>query len=162
MINRLVAESTIKAPFRGQPYFSISKKMLCFQADTNLKIKNLCRDAKDIDIPFNNTPLKFALSLLKSWLYELTVDNLLQVYHVQYINGITDGSFKKIAIFHNVQDFYEVKNGLVISAVNKTLKYVSFQEIVASTEVNLNVQANSLKSVCSVQQNSIVKASSFS
>lgn len=139
MINRLVAESTIKAPFRGQPYFTISKKMLCFQADSYLKIKNLGRDAKDIDIPFNNTPLKFALSQLKPWLYELTIDSLLQVYHVEYINGIADGSFKKIVIFHNVQDFYEVKNGVILSAANKTLKYVSFKEVISSTEINLNV-----------------------
>ncbi len=48
MINRLVAESTVKVPFKGQPYFSVSKKLLCFQTDNHTKIKTLSRDAKDI------------------------------------------------------------------------------------------------------------------
>lgn len=147
MINRVVAESTIKVPFRGQPSFSISKKLLCFQADNHIKIKPLSREAKDIEIPFNNPPLHCSLSHWHSWLYELTPAHLLQVYQLEYLSGIADGSSKKIAIFHNVEQYHEIKGGLVLVARNSTIKTITFKEMAQATEVNLNIDANTLKSV---------------
>lgn len=147
MINRLAAESTLKVALRGQACFSISKKLLCFQSDTQLRVRALSRDAKDIEVPFNSAPLSFSLSSQHSWLYELTQNHLLQVYQLEYVNGIADGSFKKIAILHNVEEYHEIKTGLVIVAQNKTLKVISFAEMQEATEVNLNIDANALKSV---------------
>lgn len=66
------------------------------------------------------------------------------------MNGIADGSFKKIAILHNVEEYNEIKGGLVIVAKNKTLKVIGFAEMQEATEVNLNIDANALKSVTEV------------
>jgi hypothetical protein len=62
MINRLVAENTLKFPFKGVPYFSVTKKLICYRTEANIKIKNLSRDVKDIDIPQTVTPISFGLS----------------------------------------------------------------------------------------------------
>lgn len=77
MINRLVAENTIKAPLKGPACFSISKKLLSFQGDSHITIKTLTREAKDIEVPFAQTPLQFALSQSQPWLMVLTAGNLL-------------------------------------------------------------------------------------
>jgi hypothetical protein len=71
MINRLVAENTLKVPFKGHPYFAINKKLLAFQIEGSIRVKALYREAKDIDIPINNIPLQFILSEVKPWLYIL-------------------------------------------------------------------------------------------
>jgi hypothetical protein len=105
MINRLVAENAIKTPFRGDPYFSLTKKLLCFQSAQSLKIKTLTRETKDIEIPTPTPPTTFALAQSKSWLFALTPTYLLEIYQIDYINGITEGSHKKIAILHNVETF---------------------------------------------------------
>lgn len=147
MINRLAAESTLKVPLRGNAYFSISKKLMCFQGEGQLRVRALSREAKDIEVPFNSAPLHFSLSQHHSWLYELTHNHLLQVYQLEYVNGLADGSFKKIAILHNVEHYSEIRNGLAIVAQNKTLKVISFAEMQEATEVNLNIDANALKSV---------------
>ena len=150
MINRLAAESTLKVPIRGNAYFSINKKLMCFQGEAQLRVRALTKEAKDIEVPFNSAPLRFSLSNQHSWLYELTPNHLLQVYQLEYVNGIADGSFKKIAILHNVEEYNEIKGGLVIVAKNKTLKVISFAEMQEATEVNLNIDANALKSVTEV------------
>lgn len=103
MINRLVAESTLKVPFRGTARFSTSKRLLAFQGEGQVKVKALSREARDIEVPFNNAPAQHCLSQWHSWLYELTPARLLQVYQLEYLNGIADGSSKKIAILHNVE-----------------------------------------------------------
>lgn len=89
MINRLVAENTIKAPLKGPACFSISKKLLSFQSENHITIKTLTRDAKDIEVPFNQTPLQFSLSQSQPWLMLLTPNNLLEVYLIEYIGGIS-------------------------------------------------------------------------
>jgi hypothetical protein len=103
MINRLVAENTLKAPLKGQAYLSVSKKLMAFQTESSIKIKTLHREAKDIDIPLAAPPLQFSLSLTHSWLLLLSPSHLLEIYLVEYINGIAEGSFKKVAILHNVR-----------------------------------------------------------
>lgn len=150
MINRLAAESTLKVPLRGNAYFSINKKLMCFQGDAQLRVRALTKEAKDIEVPFNSAPLRFSLSNQHSWLYELTQSHLLQVYQLEYVNGIADGSFKKIAILHNVEDYNEIKSGLVVVAKNKIMKVISFAEMQEATEVNLNIDANLLKSVTEI------------
>ena len=41
--NRLIADNTIKTPFKGPTYFSVSKKLISFQIDKQIKIKTLHR-----------------------------------------------------------------------------------------------------------------------
>ena len=77
MINRLVAENTLKAPLRGQISFSINKKFIAFTTDTCLKIKTLNREAKDVDIPISQPPLQFSLSQAHPWALLLTASHLL-------------------------------------------------------------------------------------
>jgi hypothetical protein len=133
MINRLVAESTLKVAFRGQASFSTSKRLLAFQGEGQLRVKALSREARDIEVPFNNAPLQNCLSQWHSWLYELTPARLLQVYQLEYLNGIADGSSKKIAILHNVEDFREIREGLAIVASDRTLKTITFKEMAQQT-----------------------------
>lgn len=62
MINRLVAENSFKIALSGSPFFSVNKKLLCFQTASHIKVKPLTKDFNDIDIAFNPPPLQFALS----------------------------------------------------------------------------------------------------
>lgn len=158
MINRLVAENNIKLPFKGQPYFSITKKLIAFQTDSHIKIKTLSRQAKDIDIPINNPPISFALSQVQPWLFLLTSSHLLEIYMVEYIQGITEGSFKKVAILHNVENFKEIKSGLALVAMNKTVKTLGYNDIIEMTQVNLNVDVNLLNSITEVEKPFVLQA----
>jgi len=153
MINRIAAEGTLKVPFRGHPRFSASKRLLSFEADAHIKVKALSREAKDIEVPFNNPPTFTCLSQANSWLYELTPARLLQVHQIDYLNGIAEGSSKKIAILHNVEEFREIRGGLALVAVNRTLKSITFKDLAQQTEVNLNIDANALPSVTQLQGN---------
>jgi hypothetical protein len=82
---------------------------------------------------------------------------LLQVYQLEYLIGIAEGSSKKIAILHNVEQYQEVKGGLLLIALNKTIKTITFKELAEATEVNLNIDANTLKSVTEVEAPFVLK-----
>lgn len=75
---------------------------------------------------------------------------------LEYIGGIAEGSCKKVAILHNVATFYENKWGLVLVAMDRTLKVISYKEIADSTEVNLNIDANSLRSIIETDGSTLV------
>lgn len=63
----------------------------------------------------------------------LTQAHLLEIYQLDYLSGIMEGTSKKIAILHNVGCFYETKNGIAIVALNSTLKVILWKEIEALT-----------------------------
>ena len=119
MINRLVAENTLKVPFKGDPYFTTSKKLLAFRSDSSIRIKNLTREAKDIEVTFSTPPLKFFLSQTHPYLLLLTSAHLLEIHQLEYLSGLQEGS-------HNVEEFSELEGGLVIVGGNKTIKVVSY------------------------------------
>ena len=127
MINRLVAENTIKVPLRGQINFSVNKKFIAFTTDNCLRIKTLNREAKDVDIPISQPPLQFSLSQVHPWALLLTANHLLEIYLVEYLNGIIEGTFKKVAILHNVEQYAENRDGITIVALNKTLKNLTYK-----------------------------------
>ncbi len=159
MINRLVAESTLKVGFRGQPRFSTSKRLLAFQGDAQLRVKCLSREAKDIEVPFNNPPAQAALSQTHSWLYELTPAGLLQVHQLEYLNGIAEGATRKIAILHHVEDFREVEGGLVVVAADRTLKSITYKEMAQQTEINLNIDAKTLPALTQLPNDALLTSS---
>ena len=80
---------------------------------------------------------------------------------LEYLNGIADGSSKKIAILHNVEDFREIREGLAIVASDRTLKTITFKEMAQQTEVNLNIDAHSLNSVTDLPGNYTLVTSPF-
>lgn len=82
MINRLVAENTFKIPPRSTLTFSLNQQLIAFLTDTSVKVKTTHREAKDIDLPFVQTPLQFALSQARPWLFILTPANLLEIYSI--------------------------------------------------------------------------------
>ena len=125
MINRLVAEDTLKVPFKGDPYFTTSKKLLAFRSDSSIRIKNLTREAKDIEVTFSTPPLKFFLSQTHPYLLLLTSAHLLEIHQLEYLSGLQEGSSRKIVILHNVEEFSELEGGLVVGG-NKTIKVVSY------------------------------------
>ena len=47
MINRLVAENTLKVPFAGEAVFGVNKKLLCYQTSKSIKVRPLIKDAKE-------------------------------------------------------------------------------------------------------------------
>jgi hypothetical protein len=78
------------------------------------------------------------------------------------MNGIAEGSFKKIAIIHNVESYAEIKGALIITAKNKTVKIISFKEMLEGTEINLNIDANTLKSITEAEVPFVLRASADS
>ena len=79
-----------------------------------------------------------------------TQDNLLEIYQLNHLNGIMDGSVKKIAILQNVSAFYQTKSGIALVALNSTLRVIFWKDIEALTSENLNVDANKLKGLTDV------------
>lgn len=105
MFNRLVAENTIKTPFKGEPFFTISKKMIAYQSDNCIQIKSLIRDAKDISISVTNPIVLFQLSTQRPWIFVLTSRHVVEIYSLEFIFGSTEGAYKKIALVNNVTHF---------------------------------------------------------
>lgn len=122
-------------------------------------MKCLSREAKDIEVPFNNPPKQAALSQAHSWLYELTPAGLLQVHQLEYLNGIAEGASRKIAILHHVEDFREVEGGLAIVAADRTLKTISFKEMAVQTEINLNIDAKTLPALTHLPSDALLTTS---
>lgn len=125
--NRLIADNTIKTPLKGLPFFAVSKKLIAFQIDKQIRVKTLHREAKDIDIPFVSEPLNFSLSQMQPWLLVLSPSPLLEIYVLQYAKGINEGSFKKLGVLHGVHSYRENKGGLVIGTLDRTLKILSYK-----------------------------------
>ena len=154
--NRLIADNTIKTPLKGAPFFSVSKKLIAFQIDKHIRVKTLHRQTKDIDIPFVAEPLQFSLSQMQSWLLVLTPSHLLEIYLLEYVKGIAEGSFKKIAILHGVDSYRQNKAGLAIGTLDRTLKILSFKQIAEKTEINLNIDCTMLKSLAELENSYIL------
>lgn len=57
---------------------------------------------------------------------------------------------------HNVAAYYENKWGLVLVALDLTLKLISYKEIADSTEVNLNIDANGLRSIIEADPSNLI------
>ena len=52
-----------------------------------------------------------------------------------------------------MEEFREIKGGLAIVALNRTLKSITFKDLAQQTEVNLNIDANALPSVTQLEGN---------
>ena len=61
-----------------------------------------------------------------------------------------EGTVKKIAILQNVSGFYQTKSGIVLIALNSTLKVMLWKDIEALTTENLNINVNKLKGLTDV------------
>lgn len=83
MFNRLVAENTIKTPFHGEPFFTVSKKLLAFQSGSHcIKVKSLNKDVRDVEVVVTSEITLFSLAASNSWLFVLTTKNVLEVYSI--------------------------------------------------------------------------------
>jgi hypothetical protein len=49
-----------------------------------------------------------------------------------------------------------MREGLALTAKNRTLKVINFMEIVEQTQVNLNIDIHNLRSIAELTDNSVV------
>lgn len=92
-----------------------------------------------------------ALRQTWNWLFVLTAAHLLEIYALEYLSGMVKGCAKKIGILHNVECFQEMREGVALVALNRTLEAISFAEIAQQTEIHFNIDLHAMRSLAEVQ-----------
>lgn len=160
MFNRLVAENTIKTPFKGEPFFSVNRKMIAYQTDNTIRIKSLNRETKEIVLQFTHPIIAFELSTQRTWLYVLTTKQVVEIYCLEFVLGVLDGQYKKVGLINNVTFFKEIKEALVVECTNKTIKVITLEEVILKTVENLNIDMGDFVSLTENKENGVTIFSS--